>query len=209
MPLNGKPILQHVIEFYIDRRFQEFVLCAGFRADAIRQFVVERKFDADIEVSNAGEDASMLRRLYEVSRLMGERAMVTYGDTFVNIDPQQMLQEHLRRNVGVTITIADIRSPFGVVKVDAADRVCAFDEKPLLPYYIGHMVMERSVLDDVDQQLLDLPDGQGLVGLFQALIAKQQLSAYKHTGLRITFNTASEREQAEEAMMKFFTQREQ
>ncbi len=37
--LHGKPILQHVIEFYLRHEFREFILCAGFRSEMIRGFV--------------------------------------------------------------------------------------------------------------------------------------------------------------------------
>lgn len=208
MPLHGKPILQHIIEFYLAKRFRDVILCAGFRAEMIRAFVADQGFEAAIDVSDAGEEASILQRLHAVRSQLGERAMVTYGDTFIDIDPQRMLREHERSGAAVTITIADIRSPFGIVGVDADSRVLAFDEKPSLPYYIGHMIMERRVLEELPPALLALPDGEGLVRLFQELIAKGQLRAHKHTGLRITFNTLSEREVAEEEMVKFFTQQD-
>ena len=209
VPLNGKPILQHILEFYLGKHFRAFVLCAGFRAEAIRTFIASQRFPADIEIADAGEEASMLRRLYEVRHQWGERAMVTYGDTFIDFDPMHMLAEHVRRRVAATITVADIQSPFGIVQVDVDHRVRAFDEKPVFPYYIGHLVMERSVLEELDETLLSLPDGEGLVQLFQRLIACGQLGAYHHRGLQITFNTLMERESAEQALIKFFTEREE
>lgn len=208
MPLNGKPILQHIIEFYLGKQFREFVLCAGFRAEAIRDFIASQRFPAEIHIADAGEDASMLQRLYDVRHQWGERAMVTYGDTFIDLDPMEMFAEHVRRKVAATITVTDIRNPFGIVQLEADRTVLAFDEKPVFPYYIGHMVMERRVLEELDEELLALPDGTGLVRLFQQLIARRQLGAYRHTGLQITFNTVTEREVAEQALIKFFTERE-
>ena len=209
VPLHGKPILQHILEFYLGKQIREFVLCVGFRAEAIRAFIESRQFPAKIDIADAGEEASMLQRLHEVRGQWGERAMVTYGDTFIDIDPMHMLAEHVRRMVAATITITDIRSPFGLVQADVDGTVLAFDEKPVFPYYIGHMVMERAVLEELDDDLLTLPDGVGLVRLFQRLIARRRLGAYRHTGLQITFNTLMERELAEQALIKFFTEREE
>lgn len=208
VPLNGKPILQHIIEFYLGKQFREFVLCAGFRAEAIRDFIASQRFPATIDIADAGEDASILRRLYDVRDRWGARAMVTYGDTFIDIDPMHMLAEHVRHQAAATITVADIRSPFGIVQVDADEKVLTFDEKPVFPYYIGHLVMERRVVEELDDRVLALPDGAGLIQLFHRLITRRQLGAYKHTGLQITFNTPTEREVAEQALIKFFTERE-
>jgi NDP-sugar pyrophosphorylase family protein len=206
--LNGKPILQHIIEFYTGKGLNRFILCAGYRADIINEFVSTHKFDAEIEVSNAGANAGMLKRLYLARDLIDEKAVVTYGDTFVNIDVYRMLKEHNRRKAAATITVADIRSPFGLVQFNKNYKVDSFEEKPLFQYYIGHMILEKSVLDNLDAGLISMPDGEGLIKLFQRLIKSKKLYVYKHKGLQITFNTLYERQRAEEEITRFFTEQE-
>lgn len=209
VPLNGKPILQHIIEFYIRNGFSSFVLCTGFKAAAIKKFVSGKKFNAAIEISHAGERASMLERLYKARHLMGEQAIVTYGDTFIDIDAHSLIDKHNKGNSKVTITVANIRSPFGLVRLGRNKEVLSFDEKPLLPHYIGHMIMDRDILDGLDRGLLRMPDGDGLVSLFKRLIAKGKLNSYEHGGLQITFNTMHEHKKAEEEFMRFFTEGEE
>lgn len=208
VPFNGKPILQHIIEFYIAKGLNNFVLCTGFNSEAIETFVSTKRFNADIELSNAGKEASILKRIHEARNLIKTRAIITYGDTFININPAVVLDKHDKNNADLTITIADIRSPFGLVKINESDQVIAFDEKPVFSYYIGYMIMERTLLDNINMDLLFLPDGEGLVGLFQELIKAKKINAYKHTGLQITFNTFYERQKAEEEFIRFFTQEE-
>lgn len=208
VPLNGKPILQHVIEFYIAKGLNNFVLCTGFNSEAIETFVSTNRFNADIEFSNSGKEASILKRIHEARNLIKTKAIVTYGDTFININPADVLDTHDKNNVDLTITIADIRSPFGLVKMNKSSQVISFEEKPVFSYYIGHMVMERTLLDNINMNLLSLPDGEGLVGLFQELIKAKRINAYRHAGLQITFNTFYERQKAEEAFIRFFTQEE-
>jgi len=204
--LNGKPILQHIINFYTSKGFREFVLCAGYNVQAIKDFVSSGGFDANIEISDAGEDAGMLRRIYEARNFIDEKAMVTYGDTFINIDPDHILKVHNEKRKNLTITVADVRSPFGLVKVTKDQSVISFKEKPEFLYYIGHMVIEKSVINGLTSDLLSKPDGEGLIDLFQRLIAEKQLNAYKHEGLNITFNTPQEHQKAEEEFVKFYTE---
>jgi glucose-1-phosphate cytidylyltransferase len=206
--LNGKPILRHVIDFYIDKGFHDFILCTGFNARAISDFILTQKFKATIEISDVGEDAGMLKRIYEARHLIDGRAIVTYGDTFINVDSRHVLKKHVRSRKQATITIADIRSPFGLVMVGARDRVTSFEEKPTFLYYIGHMILEKGMLDDLGLDLLSLPDGEGLIALFQRLIKTKKLNAYKHKGLNITFNTLHEHQKAEEEFIKFYTEQE-
>ncbi|MDD4910368.1 MAG: nucleotidyltransferase family protein [Candidatus Omnitrophica bacterium] len=208
IPLGEKPILQHIVEFYMSHGFREFILCTGYLSESIEAFISRGNLGAKIEISNAGEDAGMLKRLFLVKDLIGNRAIVTYGDTFVNMDPNLVLKWHIKSRKNLTITIADIRSPFGIVKYDREQRVTLFEEKPLFSYYIGNFITDKAVLEDLDNNLISLPDGEGLIGLFNNLIDKGELTAYKHKGFNITFNTAQEWAKAEEDFIKFFTQEE-
>lgn len=206
--LNGKPVIQHIIEFYIKKGFCDFILCVGYRAAAIRKFVLTRSFNANIEISDCGADAGILKRLYFAKNILGERSIVTYGDTFINIEPARILAEHRKRGAGATITVADIRSPFGLVKSDSKNIARSFEEKPTLQYYIGHMIMETDILFNLGKKIVSMPDGQGLVRLFHQLIKHGKLNIYRHKGLKITFNTPHEYKKAEEEFVKFFTEQE-
>src|SRR3989344_8278356 len=84
--LNGKPILEHIIEFYIRQSFSQFVLCTGYKSEMIEKFVSKNKFRAEIEISNLGENTSILQRLYAVRHLIDDLGVVTYGDTYIDLD---------------------------------------------------------------------------------------------------------------------------
>ena len=68
------------------------------------------------------------------------------------------------------------------------------------------MVLERTVIESLDKRLIDLPDGEGLIQLFQQLIKTSDLNAYDHKGLQLTFNTLHEYQKAEEEFIKFYTE---
>lgn len=208
VPLNNKPCLQYILEAAIRKGQRHFVLCIGYRGAMIREFIERMSFDAEIEFADAGESTGILERLYHARHLMGERAFISYGDTLIDVNQQEMLQEHMTHNVAVTLTTAEVRSPFGLVTMRADRQLLSFEEKPALPYYIGHMLMERSVLDAVSADVLHLPDGQGLVCLFQRLVAARRIRAYPYQGPQITFNTHQELDQAERDVHSFFTQDE-
>lgn len=206
--LNGKPILEHIVNFYLSNGFREFILCTGYRSEVIKEFITDKKFNAKIAISDAGEKPGMLERLWHARGLFGEKVIVTYGDTFINIDVRRMIEDHVNSGAKATITVANIRSPFGLVNIGRDGRVTSFEEKPLLPHYIGHMILERTVLDQVDEDMIRMPDGEGLIRLFGNLIKEGMLNSYEHKGLQITFNTPHEHKKAEEELMKFFTEGE-
>ena len=206
--LNGKPLLQHVVNSYLRRGMTNFVLCVGYREDMIRDFFTRQQFPGTFVFSNAGEQASILQRLHQTQSVIGERVFVAYGDTLIDVDLEAMLAQHQASGAQVTITVAEVRSPFGLVTTDTAGWGASFEEKPLQLYYIGHMLLERTVLKNLDPHLLALPDGEGLVELFQGLIVAKQLQTYLYRGPQITFNTHQERDQAERDFIAFFTHQE-
>jgi len=203
--LNGKPCLHHIIESYIRRGYRRFILCIGYRGDMIVDFIQKQPFDIGVEFSNAGEEASILERIYQAKSLMGERAFIAYGDTLIDVNLGKMLSEHLASRTSVTLTTAAVKSPFGLVTVDEDKWILSFEEKPIQPCYVGHMLMERDVLDEVEPDLLRRPDGDGLVLLFQRLASQKRIKVYPYVGPQITFNTQQELDHAERDLVTFFT----
>ena len=206
--LNGKPCLQHIIESYIWKGYRRFVLCVGYQGEMIVDFFQRQAFDAEIEFSDAGEQASMLQRIYEARSLIDKRAFVAYGDTLIDVNLTQMLEYHTTCGAAVTLTTADVRSPFGLVRATEDGLVVSFEEKPIQPYYVGHMLIEGAVLDGVDPELLRMLDGDGLVTLFQRLIEERHLRLYPYAGPQITFNTQQDLDRAERDLVTFFTHQE-
>jgi glucose-1-phosphate cytidylyltransferase len=206
--INGKPCLQHILESNIRRGQSDFVLCIGYRGQRIVDFVEQHRFAARIEISDSGEDASMLARLCAARPLMGERAFVTYGDTLIEVDCASMAAAHVAGKAAVTLTTAEVRSPFGLVTMDADEWVVSYEEKPVHPFFVGHFLIESKVLDEASEDLIRMPDGDGLVQLFRDLVRQRRAKAYPYRGPQITFNTKQDLDQAELSFARFFTQDE-
>ncbi|MGH7789088.1 MAG: nucleotidyltransferase family protein [Candidatus Binatia bacterium] len=206
VPLAGKPCLEHIFESHRRRGQRRFILCVGYRGDMIVDFVRRAGLQSMVEISDAGENASMLQRLHHARGLMGERVSVTYGDTLIDVDFARMLAEHLESGAAITLTTAEVRSPFGLLTIDGAGFVSSYREKPVHPFYVGHMILERTVLDAAGEDLLGQPDGGGLVQLFQRLVGEGRVKAFPYRGPQVTFNTQRDLEHAERELGLFFTQ---
>lgn len=207
--LNGKPLLFHLVDSYVKKGFREFIICTGYRADMIKEFFESSCLDANVEFSDSGETAGILERLYNARELMTEQVFVAYGDTLINLDLKAMLASHRNSEAKVTITTANVRSPFGLVGVDKDGWVTSFEEKPLQSFYVGHLIMESSLLMQIPSNLIHKADGDGLVGLFSWLSYNRFLRTMPYDGPQITFNTQQELNQAEQDIVTFFTQTEE
>jgi glucose-1-phosphate cytidylyltransferase len=209
VPLNGKPILEHILGLYLGKNYNDFILCVGYKGAKVREFVdnamYERGLPYKVEYSEAGEEASMLTRIFTLKGCFSDRILISYGDTLTDLDIGRLQQYHQEKGSALTIVSARIQSPFGLVTNDEDGMVSSFDEKPVFYYYIGHMLLEERAFGYITSDMLERPDGDGLVAFFKTMIEKKLLYVYHYTGKQITFNTHSERQQAEEMIQFFYT----
>jgi glucose-1-phosphate cytidylyltransferase len=202
---HGKPMLDHIIALLQAKGLRRFTLCVGYKGEIIREHYAAAPPGVDMRFSDAGEQASILVRLAAVADSMTERFLCVYGDTFIDLDLDEMLRTHILRKAAMTVVTGKVQSPFGLVRTDNSGWITAFEEKPVMTYYVGCFVAERSVLQNLDDRLLVLPDGRGLVALFERLAAERRLAAFEHTGLQLTFNTPTECENVEKELGQFYT----
>jgi len=205
VPFHRQTVLDLKLQDYLQQGFDEFIFCVGYKGDLIRQAVARYASRATLHFSDAGEQAGILERIWHARDLWDDRVILTYGDTFTDIDLGGLVDQHQHNGCAATIVAAPIESPFGLIEFDRNDRVTYFREKPTLSYYIGQAVIEKQALSLIPPDVLHLPDGEGLVTFYKILIALERLGVYYHTGLDITFNTQEELTRAEEKLVRFYT----
>ena len=203
--LHGKPILDHKMNSYLEQGYDDFVLCTGYKSEMVEENAKQYEGKCKVTISNAGEEAGILKRLHTAMQDFEEDAILTYGNTLTDLDLIQLSSYHKEQGTEATIVTAGIQNPFGLVEFDQNNRVTMFREKPVMKYYIGYAVISKSSFQWVSDAITNLPDGAGLVTYFRMLMAMEQLSAWHHEGFQITFNTEKELDQAQKASETFFT----
>jgi glucose-1-phosphate cytidylyltransferase len=202
VPLNGKPLLQHLLRYLTLQGVRRFVLCTGYKAEAIARFVQELALPPELEVVcvDSGEAASMADRVLDARKHVPGRALVCYGDTLANVDLGSLAGRHTASGALATVTVYPLRSPYGIVSLKGdSDRVAGLLEKPVLPYWIniGFILCEPAALDTLRR-------GTDLVTFLAALAEHGAVRAHKHQDKHLTVNTEKERSEAE-GEIEFFT----
>lgn len=191
--LRGKPLLDHIIEFFAKSGFPDVVLAIGYKGEMIRSYYSGRK----IEYVDSG-DAGILQRIKDANGLLSDRFFVAYGDAIADVDLRKLIDAHTRNNALVTITTYRMQSPFGIVESDSTGKIVDFREKPFLDHWIniGFMVFEKRALEYA---------GTDLVEFFEKIISLGRLYEYRHHGKHITVNTEKDKENAEKEIGYFHT----
>jgi glucose-1-phosphate cytidylyltransferase len=198
VPLQGKPLLYHLMSYLSASGVSRFVLCVGYKAECIEQFVRESaQPNWQVECVNSG-DASMADRILDALPRVPGQALICYGDILANVDLTALQRAHTESRALATLTVYPLHSPFGIIQFNEENRITGLAEKPILPHWIniGFMLCEPSAF----QHLLHSSD---MMEFSSALVNAGALFAYQHRGKHLTINTERERVQAEAQMTEF------
>jgi NDP-sugar pyrophosphorylase family protein len=115
------------------------------------------------------------------------------GDELLDVDFGALLERHRQNGAAATITIAQPKSPFGVVELDG-DRVTGFAEGGTIECWVscGVYVLGEEALQRLPER------GDHETTTFPELAAEGKLHAFRHEGFWLTVNTPKDLRRAEE-----------
>ena len=115
------------------------------------------------------------------------------GDELLDVDFAALYAEHSENGFAATITVAQPKSPFGVVALDG-DRVTGFAEGGTIDCWVSCGVYALG-----DDALALFPEkGDHETSTFPELAAAGKLGAFRHQGVWLTVNTPKDLRRAEE-----------
>lgn len=213
--IGNRPILWHVMKYYAHFGFTDFVLCLGYKAEAIKQFFLTYNeamandfvlsdggasvhllktdiHDWNITFVDTGARASIGERLRAVRHLMAEDEMflANYGDTLTDADLPTMIAR--ARDAGVMASFLAVRPnySFHVVSMETDGRVRAMRDVMDSDVWIngGYFVMRSDFLDTMrpGEDLVEEP--------LRRLMAKDQVLGQRHDGFWSPMDTLKDQQ---------------
>lgn len=153
IPIGGKPMLVHIINWYRKFGFFKFILALGYKQEIIKDYfahydIINNDVTVDIgryagnrcnndthdtwtvTMVDTGEHTLKGGRLKQVEKYIDSNVfMCTYGDGIGNVDIKALLEYHQFHGKLVTITTTVAPARFGEI-IRHGDRVESFNEKP-------------------------------------------------------------------------------
>jgi glucose-1-phosphate cytidylyltransferase len=204
--IGGMPILWHIMKIYSYHGFKDFVLCLGYKGEAIKQFFLNHELmhhDVTMTLNDRGKDRihhsseseedwtitfadtglkSMTgARVKRIEKYIdSDNFFLTYGDGLANIDLHKLLTFHKTQKTVATLSGIHPHSRWGLLKHDGNGKVTEFVEKPVLFDYIngGFYCMRKDFFDYLIPNESCVMETEPLTGLAKS----GQLSMYKHEG---------------------------
>ena len=216
--IGGKPILWHIMKEYSHYGFNDFIICLGYKGDAIKQFfanyylyqsdvTIDLKTDEytyhrnssepwRVTLAETGLNTMTGGRIKRVKEYIGDEPfLLTYGDGVSNVDIADTVRFHKEHGKLLTMTAVNVASRFGVIRPDRDGLVHSFREKSASDGSLvnaGYMVCDPKVLDyiDGDEMVFEREP-------LERLANEGQLIAYRHDGFWSCMDTMRDKEMLE------------
>ena len=203
--IGGMPILWHIMKEYAYYGHTEFIICAGYKQEYIKEWFAnyflhnsDVTFDYrnernemtvhqtnmepwKVTVVDTGYNTMTGGRIKRIQKYVGnETFLMTYGDAVCDVAIDKLVEFHRLHGKLATLTAVKIAQDKGILEITGDFAVKAFREKNLCdgaPINAGYMVLEPEVFD--------LIEGDNTVferKPLEMLVDQGQLMSYVHEG---------------------------
>lgn len=172
--VGGYPILWHIMKHYSHYGFNDFIICAGYKQDVIKDYFASyflRNSDVTFDLTDSNKmivhnnvsepwkvtivdtglktmTGGRIRRIKKY--INNETFMLTYGDGVSNININELVEFHFSHKKIVTMSSVKPEGRFGYLDMDENGLVKSFREKSREDtdwINIGFMVCEPQVFN--------------------------------------------------------------
>ncbi len=203
--IGGMPILWHIMKSYAYYGFNDFIICAGYKQNMIKEWFSDyflRASDVMFDYTNGKRDMTILDshiepwkvsvidtgfktmtggRVGRIKKYVGnEPFMLTYGDGVCDVDIKKLLEFHKSHGKIATLTAVLQEQEKGILQIEGEDTVKSFREKKQVdssPINAGFMVFEPEIFDLIDGDDCVLEKGP-----LSTLAERGELKSYMHRG---------------------------
>ena len=213
--IGGMPILWHIMKEYSFYGFDEFIICAGYKQDMIKDWfanyylhqsdvtfdltaenqirIHERHFEPwKVTVVNTGLNTMTGGRIRRIQKYTGGEAfMMTYGDGVCDVDIGKLWAFHREHGKIATLTSVEMEQQKGVLEISADNAVQAFREKSNADSALinaGYMVLNPEIFDYLSDDSTIFEQEP-----MQKLAQEGQLMSYRHRGFWQCMDTMREK----------------
>ena len=202
--LCGRPILWHIMKSYSQFDCNEFIICAGYKQQVIKEFFAhyylyrtDVTFDMSnpntktylnseaepwtVTVSDTGLNTMTAGRVKRIQEYIGnEPFLLTYGDGVCDVDINKLIDFHCKSGKMATLTAIQPGGRFGNLEFDNNSNITQFAEKRKQDggwINGGYMILEPEIFNYIegDNSILEKD-------VLELLASKNELCAYKYDG---------------------------
>ena len=163
LPINGKPMLEHIILRAKDQGFTNFIFSVNYLGEMIKDYFSDgSSWGINIEYIEEDSPLGTAGSLYKIKGMIEDPIVVTNADVVTDINYERLIAYHNEHNDSVatiTVRLHEFQHPFGVVNTNGLN-ITGIEEKPKIQLNVnaGVYVLNPETLDHLeDNKFCDMP----------------------------------------------------
>ncbi|MBO6518925.1 MAG: nucleotidyltransferase family protein [Rhodospirillales bacterium] len=150
LQVGDKPLLQSILENFIQQNFSKFYIAVNYQSEAIKQhFGDGSEWGVTIRYIEEPHRMGTAGALTLLPELPTTPVIVMNGDLVTRVSFQDLLDFHAEQEAKATMCVReyDFQVPFGVISLEG-HRIMSIDEKPLHHFFVnaGIYVLDPDVI---------------------------------------------------------------
>ena len=153
LQIGDKPLLQSILESFVEQRFRNFYIAVNYHSDAIKDhFGDGSQWDVNIRYLEEEQRMGTAGALTLLPDAPAQPVIVMNGDLVTRTSFKDLLDFHAEQKSCATMCVReyDFQVPFGVVSTED-QRIVSIDEKPLHRFFVnaGIYVLDPDVIASI------------------------------------------------------------
>jgi dTDP-glucose pyrophosphorylase/CBS domain-containing protein len=160
--IGRKPILENILEGFVDQGFCNFYISVNYLAEAIMDYFGDgSRWGASIKYLREDKRLGTAGPLSLLPEPPQEPFFVMNGDLMTKARFDSMLQFHNEHKASATMAVREyeLEIPYGVIRMNGS-RIQGIDEKPVQKFFVnaGMYILSPDVFDHIPKgEYLDMP----------------------------------------------------
>lgn len=204
--VGGKPLLEVVLQNFIDCGFVHFFFAVNFKAEMIENYFADgTKWGVSIEYLREKKRLGTAGALSLLNNRVTAPFIVMNADILTALRGNTLLEAHVNSGALATMTVIqyDFSVPYGVIKCSSDGRLLQLEEKPIFSHLVsaGVNVLAPETLEYIPRDsFFDMPD------LFKLLLAHDKpVHTYLIEDYWLDIGRARDYERANTEFQLYFT----
>lgn len=211
--IGGRPILWHIMKYYAEFGFHDFIICLGYKQYVVKEFFADyflHMSDVTFDLANnkmevhnnysepwrvtlvdTGLHTMTGGRVKRIQPYIGEETfMLTYGDAVCTVDLNALVRFHQGHGRIATLTTVNIGKQKGVLDIGADHVIRSFREKSSADGAVingGFMMMNPEIFGYLEDDTTVFEREP-----MERLVAEGQLMSFFHGGFWQCMDTQRE-----------------
>jgi glucose-1-phosphate cytidylyltransferase len=213
--INSEPIILHIIKYIKKFGINEFFVCLGYKGNLIQQYFEKYAFKKKIKFIKKKNEITFLNKILKNVKIhfaktgiktgtggrvlklkdkfnKNENFLLVYGDGLYNVKINKLINQHIKNNKTVTMTITRPKNRFGLAHC-VGDNLTNFNEKKTTDksnnwINAGVFVVNDDIFKYINNSSIFFEHEP-----IQKLIKKKQIKVFKHNGFWACMDTLKDK----------------